>query len=1711
MALFIKHSFMIRYWILLLLSSSSLFVSAQNSVSDDWKELEKLEQLGRPQSALQLLDSILAWSESTSNYPYVVKAHLYREGLYNQFHQNPQQEYLNYLLDQYHKAPFPVRDIIAFPLAKTLLNVELDSGAGTSAAVDSALRLIKASLSNPKLLTIATADYAPIFESNTFNPKDYETYWQIDTSYSTDGSIRQPTLMDVLIKEAHEIFGHPLLNEESLDESYIQIAASFHQKQRDTIAWLFNLLTYGNKNLPDLLSLYQQFPRPEVLLKIGDYYWNHDESPKAVPIFERLIQDHKGTYEAAMAKKNLDQIRKPFFNIQIPEVITTEQSIAVKVTSKNIQQLYYQIYPMDISSWMSIKRESPNEMLQELPVRNPKLTLFPKDAQLPNPGPGAYLLILSDYPNPLSKHHSAEIKFSFFQISNLSFFQASRGNQKKLVIVNARNGQPAEGVTVEFFENTNYLIDGFTQRNPHTVLTSNGEGTITIPSSIPTRTVYRIIDGKDTLYHNDILINKYSQPSRKDTLTKSYIITDKAIYTPGSQVFFKIIHYQSVSNFPSETLSEVPLNVALLNTRGEVNALQKVITNEYGTATGHFTIPEKERSGNWTIKVEEGSSNRSFFVEEYTLPEIALTLSLLNESPKAGDTLLLEGQLKAFSGRNPSGAKVDISLVPQERWFKRQIPPSGNGGQPLWNTSVYTDERGQFKIAVPTDEAPGRFQIKAAAFTLSGSSCESQLPFVLGTQKWKPTVHIPKQVVAYQPFEVQLQLSNYLNRPGKAPYHFSIRSDANEGILYQEFGSLKDAQTFTVTIEDSIAGPLTAELLIYEEDGSSQSLVQPLLLIDRDFKYRDVAEGFLYHISSNHFQKGEELNLRLATDIPVYLIWESADGEMEATWLDVEQPVYQKTMKESNGVLHLIGSQGHQLYYYQEPIVVKQPDNHLILKYDQFTTTLIPGQKVKWDFSLTNPEGKAALAEVASVLYNKALDERGYQPWQFASTFQVDYPSLYISSGLFNSAQVIAWQNRKSKPIFYPAIVLPRLANYSRSFLGQTPLMMRSNMSSGIVEKTASISESTSEENVALDPLNQPNTIRNIGEEVVFFQPIITTSKKGQFSLEFDAPTTLSEWKLKILALDKELNSVAEEQIVTTFKPFFIDPYVPNFLRRGDTFNWNIPIANLTDDVIRGKAQLLLIEPKTKQLITAPLKDIHPREFSVETHSEVFVNWEMDLSQIAIEGLDFVMSASADIFEDRVQSHIPILTNQVKLSENWPVFLPPFHTDTISLDWKAPPEFHWVKQPLDWVWEVLPSFFEEEISNNTIQLINRRFAAVLAHEMGRGEYFDQISLIDEWLKDAQNNDGGFSWFPNGRSNPYISFYLLDLASRMKSQPLNKEVTKQALKYLNQSKLPPIYLAYINAQWENRKNTHELSIENWSGFPPVLKIMLGRYYQLTDQLEEAQAILTSLQETALGDFDSGIFWARESWGGALQLASDALLFFWEMEAERKWIQGLQMEVLKHKRLNGWGNSKSTALAISALWTTFSAIDFETTQDIRYEWKGMGEHEGLIVTNPNAFPAWGSIMQNYTKSIEEVEAYRQGPLKLNREYYVKTNEDWESITEMDNLKLGQTIKVVLNIYNESPMQTVVLRDEFPASAELSFAPSQYRWDRNITYYQTKDRDAVLFYFDDLPRGSHQVSYTYQLGRSGVFHTGISTIQSAYDDAFGSFDENMRWNIK
>ena len=110
------------------------------------------------------------------------------------------------------------------------------------------------------------------------------------------------------------------------------------------------------------------------------------------------------------------------------------------------------------------------------------------------------------------------------------------------------------------------------------------------------------------------------------------------------------------------------------------------------------------------------------------------------------------------------------------------------------------------------------------------------------------------------------------------------------------------------------------------------------------------------------------------------------------------------------------------------------------------------------------------------------------------------------------------------------------------------------------------------------DPATVPATINNPAvqirknfNETAFFFPSLTTDEKGNISFSFTIPEALTQWKLMILAHDKQLASAYSERTVITQKPLMVQPNAPRFVREGDRIELITKVAGKLTEMAKRK------------------------------------------------------------------------------------------------------------------------------------------------------------------------------------------------------------------------------------------------------------------------------------------------------------------------------------------------------------------------------------------------------------------------------------------------------------------------------------------------------------------------------------------------------------
>jgi uncharacterized protein YfaS (alpha-2-macroglobulin family) len=311
----------------------------------------------------------------------------------------------------------------------------------------------------------------------------------------------------------------------------------------------------------------------------------------------------------------------------------------------------------------------------------------------------------------------------------------------------------------------------------------------------------------------------------------------------------------------------------------------------------------------------------------------------------------------------------------------------------------------------------------------------------------------------------------------------------------------------------------------------------------------------------------------------------------------------------------------------------------------------------------------------------------------------------------------------------------------------------------------------------------------------------------------------------------------------------------------------------------------------------------------------------------------------------------------------------------------------------------------------------------------------------------------------------------------------------------------------------------------------------------DDSKTATKILKSLKENSITSDELGMYWKANTnswhWYQA-PIETQALLIeaFSEIENDVVTIDNLKIWLLKNKQTNQWKTTKATTEAVYALllqgsdWLDITemvdvkvgkeTISPETSENVRLEagtgyykttWTGSEitkEQADVTITKKGDGIAWGALYWQYFEDLDKITS-AETPLKLSKKLFLKSNTDkGEEISEINSdtkLKVGDLVRVRIELRTDRSMEFVHLKDMRAAGFEPINVISQYKWQDGLGYYESTKDAATNFFMDYLPKGVYVFEYDLRVNNAGDMSNGISTIQSMYAPEFSSHSEGAR----
>jgi uncharacterized protein YfaS (alpha-2-macroglobulin family) len=316
---------------------------------------------------------------------------------------------------------------------------------------------------------------------------------------------------------------------------------------------------------------------------------------------------------------------------------------------------------------------------------------------------------------------------------------------------------------------------------------------------------------------------------------------------------------------------------------------------------------------------------------------------------------------------------------------------------------------------------------------------------------------------------------------------------------------------------------------------------------------------------------------------------------------------------------------------------------------------------------------------------------------------------------------------------------------------------------------------------------------------------------------------------------------------------------------------------------------------------------------------------------------------------------------------------------------------------------------------------------------------------------------------------------------------------------------------------------------------------------TGDVQTASNIVKSIKENALTNEEMGMYWKEFSGGyywyqSPIEAQSLLIETFSEVTKDLTAVNDMKLWLLKQKQTQDWRTTKATADACYALLlqgtdllsnapditidlgtTAISSKDqqqeagtgyFKKVIDGKQVKPEMGNIKVTVASSTGTAAAWGAVYWQYFENLDKITSAAT-PLQLTKKLFVEKNTDrgpvLQPINEGDVIKVGDKVKVRIELRVDRNMEYVHMKDMRAACMEPVNVISEYKWQGGLGYYEATKDASTNFFFGELPKGTYVFEYPLFVTHTGTFSNGVTTIQCMYAPEFTSHSEGVKVKVE
>lgn len=809
---------------------------------------------------------------------------------------------------------------------------------------------------------------------------------------------------------------------------------------------------------------------------------------KAYKFAQEALNRHPNALYSQHLKNFIEGLENKSLTFETEETVIPQKPFAIKINYTNLNKIYISVRSISKNAYQDIiYKEYSDKLISKL--YQSSVNIYTKTINLPDDKDynnhsveeileglkkGFYIIMISSDEN--FENADAIRCYQKLTSTNIAMISARQDDGSyKIVVTNRETGKPIANANVtlikyeygqtreKFIKGTTYLTD------------LNGMTTV-LKADDPFRkkndgTIYIEVKTEDESLLSNQSFYSYFYP-RNNNLERHQItlFTDRAIYRPGQTIYYKGIVVTSKGK-NRDIATNYPVTISLKDVNYQIVDEAQKTTNDFGTFSGSFKIPEGLLNGMFTLYTNEGSI--SVRVEDYKRPNFMVTVEPTDAEYVLGDSVMVKVNVKSYAGVALQNIPVKYRVVRIPRWrgywywYYRPVSPSTEIAYGTLNTNDTGYVFVKFK-AIPDSKYPvneGSFydyQVFADATDINNETQSSSCTVSAGAVSLFFNVSLKDlitkdeinkvlfttenangvKIKAKGTFRfVKLKDPEYVLRnrlwtlPDKKLYSkeewekkFSGNEYDNPIAIYQ-FKELQtlysgkfDTQTDTaIAIPNAntcLPGAYMLEFIAKDSKGKDVRHKTYFTIYSEGIDKVPTAEPLFVSVRKHRFVPGETAKIILGSafdNANVLISTAYFDSPELYRWVElknkqqtiIEIPIEEK--HRGNIYMNFFLIINNRVYQKNISIYIPYDNKELKITTETFRSKIYPGQKETWKLKITGPKGEKVSSEVLASMYDKSLDAFVAQNWYF-SPFPYYYQNLYFSADQFSSLSGSCYQ-----------------------------------------------------------------------------------------------------------------------------------------------------------------------------------------------------------------------------------------------------------------------------------------------------------------------------------------------------------------------------------------------------------------------------------------------------------------------------------------------------------------------------------------------------------------------------------------------------------------------------------------------------------------------------------------------------------------------------